>query len=478
MIVQRCTCGTVFLSCLTVVAVVFFNASFSTAMKFEFTPSVYVSEDYTDNYNQTEKNREEEFFTTYGANFLFGFVGKTQRFYLNYNPLYKDYDTHDDEDSFENNIQFYGDLELSKRAIINFDMGYDDHENTDNMISDDKSWQHHASVSGEFQVARHTGLTIEENYTESFDRDQRTGTLKEHETNSTSVGITHEFGKMNSFGLDYEYSFDDYDQSDADEYTSHSPSAFFVFWFTPQLGIDSNLSFEQKKFEISEDEDTYTGDLRLIKKITRNFQTYIKYKHTHTEKDGGDKKVYNPSLGFDWDITRDSGFSLGLGYLIQEWEQGTDKGLFVDADIFKTFNLSRRGALTLSGASGYDASGDDNASLGFTLYYQAGFLFTYQFTKLFSVDLNGSFTIDEYDEPDVDRVDNTLDFGVVLSWSPFRWMNLSLAYEFENYDTDSGSRDDYRENSGTLTVSLYPLKPLRMDELSSREDFEKRIFNN
>jgi hypothetical protein len=463
---------------MTALALVLFNTSFAMGMKLEFMPSVYVSEDYTDNYSQTENNREEEFITTYGASFLLGFVGKTQRVYLNYNPLYKDYDTNDDQDSFENDLQLYGDFELSKRATINFDMGYDDHEKTDNGISDDNSWEHHASVAGEYQVTRHTGLSIEENYTESFDRDQRTGILKEHETNSTSVGISHEFRKMSSLSLNYEYAFDDYDRSDADEYTSHSPSAFLAFWFTPQLGMDSNFSFEQKTFDISEDEDTYTGDFRLIKKMTRNFQTYIKYKHTHTEKENGNKKVYNPSLGFDWTITQDSGVSLGLGYLIQEWEQGTDKGLFVDADIFKTFNLSRRGALTLSGASGYDASGDDNASLGFTVYYEAGFLFSYQLTKLFSVDLNGSWTIDQYDEPDVDRVDNTQDFGVAFSWSPLRWINLRLSYEFENYDTDSSARDDHRENSGILTVSLYPLRPLRLDESISREDIEKRIFKN
>ncbi|MCP4117323.1 MAG: hypothetical protein GY737_18395 [Desulfobacteraceae bacterium] len=447
-------------------------------MRTEFTPSIYVSEDYRDNYNQTDKNREEEFFSTYGVNFLIGFVGKTQRIYLNYNPLYKDYDKHDEDDVFENDLKLYGDIELSRRAVINFDMGYDDHENTDNGISDDKAWEHHASVSGKFQVARHTGLTMEERYTESFDRDQRTGILKEHETNTTSVGITHEFGIMNSFGLNCEYSFDNYDQSDADEYKGYSPSAFFAFWFTPRLGIDSNFSFEEKNFDISRDEETYSGDLRLIRKISRHLQAYIKYKHTVTEKENLDSVVYNPSLGLDWDITEDSGFSLGLGYLIQEWEESTDRGVFVDADIFKTFDFSRRGMLTLSGASGYDASGDDNASLGFTVYYQAGFLFAWQLTKMSSLDLTGSWIRDEYDEPGVDRVDNTLDLGAALSWAPLRWMNFSLSYEFKNYDTDSDRREGYHENRGTITISLYPLKPLVLDETSSREDIEKRIFKN
>jgi hypothetical protein len=444
------------------------------AMKTEFTPSLYVSGDYTDNHFQTDLDEKEEFYTTYGGALSLGFIEKTGRVVLTYNPEFKDYKNNYEEDTWEHNISFVGDLNPSKRVSVDFSLNYDGHGDDTNA----DSWEHGASLATAIQLSRHTGLTLSGDYSNAYDRQVRTGEWKESEDTSVSTSITHQFGQRNSLGLDYTFSFDDYEDPDDDEYQSHEPSAFIAFWFTPQLGFDSNVSFEDKDYDNGEDEKIYTGDIRLIKKMTRHFQTYLKYKHTHTDEASQDETVYNPSVGFDWSITEDSNLTLGLGYMIQEWESGTDKGLFVDVDIFKTFDFSRRGSLTVSGSSGYDASGDDSASLGFNVYYEAGFLFNYKLTKRLAVDLIGSYLRDEFDEPDVDRVDNTLDFALTLSWSPLRWINIRLAYEFEDFDTDSVITNDYQENKGTITVRFYPLRPLRLEDAISREDIENRIFKD
>ncbi|MEA1968952.1 MAG: hypothetical protein U9N77_12140 [Thermodesulfobacteriota bacterium] len=448
------------------------------AMKTEFTPSCYISEDYTDNYDQTKNNREEEFYTTYGLEFLLSFIEKNKEIYLRYTPLYKDYDKHDENDTIENNVALYGDIELSKRAGINFNLVYDDY-NEDNKR---QSWESSASLGGDYQLTKYTTSNFLQEYTKSYDRTERTGEWKEHETNSTSAGFFHQFGRNNSMGLNYTYSVDDYDESDVDEYKEHNPSAFLVYWFAPLFGVDTNISYEKTEYDISDDEpETYSGDIRFIKKMTKHFQLYLKYAHTYTKEEIEDHTVYNPSVGFDWSITEDSGVSLGFGYMIQDWEKQDDTdGFFVEADIFKTVDFSRRGSFTVSGSSGYDATSDDAASLGFNIYYQAGFLVSYQLSKKLSTDISGAYLRDEFDQPDVDRVDNTFDFGAGFAWVPLKWLQIDLTYFFTDFATDSADRDDYHENRATLTVSLVPSQPLRIKPGANenREYFENRIFNN
>ncbi|ACN15072.1 conserved hypothetical protein [Desulforapulum autotrophicum HRM2] len=444
------------------------------AMKMEFSPSLYISEDYTDNHFQTDTDKREEFYTTYGVGLSLGFLERTGQAVLSYSPEFKDYKNNYESDGWEHNASFAGNLNPSKQVAVDFSFNYDGHGD-DNQGD---TWQHGAYVGTAIQVTRHTDLTLSGDYTKSYDRQVRTGEWKESEDTSITTKVTHQFGEMNSLDLGYTYSFDNYADLDSDEYESHEPSAFISFWFTPQWGFDSNISFESRTYEIDEDEKIYTGDIRLIKKITRHFDTYVKYKHTRTNRDSGDESVYNPSVGFDWSITEDSGLSLGLGYLIQEWDTETDSGLFVDLDAFKTFDFSRRGTLTLSASSGYDASSDDAASLGFNVYYQAGFLYSYEVTKRLSADLDGSYIRDEYTEPDVNRVDNTTNLGLSLSWMPLRWMNIRFSYNFEDYTSDSDTIAEYTENKATMMVTLYPLRTLPAKELISRSDFDKRIFKN
>lgn len=446
------------------------------AMNVQFVPSLFVSEDYTDNHFQTDTDKKEEFYTTYGLGLSLEFLERTGQAVLSYTPEYKNYKNNYGDDGWEHNALFAGNFNPSKQMAVDFNFNYDGSR-------DDRqgnSWRHGAYLGTGIQMGKHTDLKMVGDYSKSYDRRARTGIWNESEDTSFTTGITHQFGALNTLGLGYTYSFNNYKDSNPDEYESHKPSTFISFWFTPLLGFDSNLSFENKTFDLdsSEDEKIYNGDVRLIKKITRLFQTYIKYKHTHKDMDSGDEMVYHPSVGFDWSISEDSALSLGLGYMIQEWRTTTDKGLFVDLDAFKTFDFSRRGSFTLSASSGYDASDDDAASLGFHVFYQAGFLYSYELTKRLSADLDGFYIRDEYDEPGINRADDTVNFGLTLSWLPLRWMNVSLAYDFKDYKSDANSVEDYTENKGTIMVTLYPLRSPQVKGLISRDDFENRIFKD
>ncbi len=423
-----------FLMCMSV------SPAFSNVIT-QFTPSLSITEEYTDNYNQTQNNKEDDFSTSYGAGFSFGIIDQKASLFLNYNPAYTDFVDHNEDDS----------------------------------------WSHNISLEGQIQASKNTSFTFSESFVRDLSRTVTTNSLEKHDTNTTSAGVLYEFGPRDSVGMDYTYSFDTYDNPSADEYSSHNPAAFFSYWFTPQYGIDLNASYEKTEYDISTDEpETWSGDIRLLKSMTRHFDTYVSYAHTYTDQDSGDHTIYNPSVGFDWRPTDDSGVSMGIGVLFQEWDNlnsDSSQDLFLEFDAYKTFDFSRRGTLSVTGSSGYTPTSEDAASLGFEIYYEAGLLLSYRITRNLTAESSGSYQISQYDEPGINRQDNTLELGAGLVWSPLRWLTVNLSYSFTDFSTDADTREDYQENVGMLTISMTPSRPVRMQSANPRAALENRLFD-
>jgi hypothetical protein len=399
----------------------------------QFVPTVSITEEYTDNYNQTQNNKDDEFSTIYSAGFSFGVIDKNWDVFLNYNPAYTDYDTHDEDDN----------------------------------------WSHYAFLQGQYQAAEHTSFTL----SQSFVRN-----VEEHDYFTTIAGVIHEFGQRDNIGMNYSYSFDKYDDENADENKTHNPSAFLSYWFTPQYGLDLGGGYEKTDFDLSDEDDseTWSGNIKFLKAMNRHLDIYAAYEQTETQQDSGDQSTYYPSIGFDWQPTEDSQISIGAGVLFQEWDNENDdskEAFFLNLDMYKDYNFSRRGVFSITGSSGYDPNSSDAASLGFHIYYQAGCLLSYKLTKRLTAEFDAAYAIDQYDDPEVDRQDNTFDFGAGLVWSPLKWLSLNLSYGFTDFDTDDNTRDDYQENVGSLTITMTPSQPVRFGSSNPRADLENRLFN-
>ena len=443
----------------------------------QITPTLTITEEFNDNYFSTDSNKKEEWTTTYELGFSVGFLNKKSRVYLGYNPAYEDYNTMDDRDSLDHNFSLNADFQPTKHTSIAADLGYDGHDGN----NDGDSWEHTAAVTLDSQLTETLGIHLSQDYANSFDEQVRTGDYKEHQTNTTRAGITKKFGEKNSMGMDVTYEFDDYKNSDQDEYTSWEPSAFVKYWFTRLDGIESHLEYENKEFESFSDSDyeTTSGDIRYIRRFSRHFDGYIKYRHYLSDRSDGNHEIYHPSVGFDWDIDEDSGISIGFGVQFHEWDNENDDSTnpFIDIDVYKIFNFSRRGSLALTGSSGYDEGDEDAGSLGYNIYYQAGLSLDYQLMKRMSSSLYGSYKLQDFSEDDVDRRDQTLEVGGGLTWSPFKWMQLSLRATHTNFRSDDDRREDYEENVITFFVRLIPEKPIRPDKMPSRKSLEKTLFN-
>jgi hypothetical protein len=457
-------------------------------------PTLTISEEYSDNYLKTATNKQEEYITSYRLGFTVGFLEKNNEIYLAYNPVYKDYKNFD-RDGLFHNATLDGKFTPTRFTDLNAHVAYT--SNTDNDAGE--SWQNIASVFGNTRISKNTILNYSESYSRSFDQQERTGAYREHDTNRTSAGLTHQFGENDRAGARFLYSFDKSATADADEHKKYKSSVFATYWLTPLNGLDSNLAYETTDFDTaSNDTQTYSGHLRYLRKFSKHFDGYLKYRHSYSKRDTGDHTIYHPSVGFDWQVTEDSGISLGIGVLFHEWENTNKDSAepFLDMDAYKIFNFSRRGSLTITGSSGYSETGGSSESiantgsfgstlpgseaesLGFRTYYQAGAQLNYQLLKRLSSNVFSSYRLNDYQETGVDRKDNRLTMGGGLSWLPLRWLQFRLTYTYTDFDTDAeAQRGDYTENRAFLSVSFIPKQPVRMDFTPSRQSFEGEVYN-
>lgn len=420
--------------------IIFMTVCISSAGEIHFTPNFSISEEYTDNYFQTDNNTEGEFSTEYMLGLDFEYIETKGAVSLNYNLSYIDYHEYDNNDS----------------------------------------WQHDLELIGLLNLTRHTELTLTEFFSRSMDTSQRTGTWEEHDTNGIIVALVNQFAQRNSVGVDCSYSFDKYDDPNLDEYKTIRPSAFLTYWFNVKYGFELSAFHEQTDFDISNNEqDTWSGSIRLIRQMTNHFQVYVEYEHSVSKDDFEEHTVYNPSLGFDWTISETSSISLGAGVLINRYDNQQDsEDFFLDLNAFKLFNLSRRATFSIGALSSYGEISEDAASLGFRIYYQAGFNYNYELTRQINLNLSGSYLRNEFHEELIDRNDNTFNLNTGVSWNPLNWMTFGLSYSYTNFKTNSNTRDDYIENRGIFTVILTsPYHSRRIQQENTREIIEARIFH-
>jgi len=442
----------------------------------QIVPTLTITEEYKDNYFQTDTDLFEEWTTSYKLGFSMGFLNKRSKIYLAYNPEYTDYKNLDERDSLEQNASLSAACQVTKQTSATADISYEGHDGNHT----GESWEHSASASVNSQLAKTVKTSLAYDYSKSYDQQIRTGDYKEHQTQSASASIRRVFGAQNSMGANFSYKTDRYQNSDADEYKSYEPSAFLTYWFTRLDGVETNLEYTDKKFDTiaGKDYGTIAGDIRYIRKFTRHFDGYVKYRHYMSDKEDGDHVIYHPSVGADWDITEDSGISIGLGILFHDWDNdnGDSEDPFLDINVYKVFNFSPKGSLSITGSSSYEESDEEAASLGYNMSYQAGFSLNYTLSRHLSSRLSGSYQLQQFKNT-IDRRDDTFEISGGLTWNPLKWLQVSANATHENYKTDDASREDYKDNTIAVFVRLTPEKPIRPDKILSRKSLEKEIFD-
>jgi len=442
----------------------------------QFTPTLTITENYTDNYYNTEIDTTEQFTTIYQLGFSLGFLEKRHQLYLGYDPKYKDYSSIDVNDGLDHAISINGNLTPSKTSSIAYG-GNIEITQTDRVGESSRS---NIFFNANTNLLKRTELHLSEEYSRSFDEQITTGNYNTSDTNNTSLGISNQFGEKDKVGLNYTFSFTEYEDPSSDDFRSHKPSLFLTNWFTPLYGFDSNISYQAIEYDLDNNQtNTISGDIKFIKKMTKHLDTYLKYAQTYADQTNDVHSTYHPSIGFDWKPDIDSGISLGGGVIFQEYENQTNyekEKFFVDLDMHRNFNFSRRGTFSVTGSSGYGELDTAAASLGYNIYYQAGGNLTFKVTKRLNSDISVSYKLNQYDEPVISREDNTINFRAALNWNPLKWLQLRLSYTFTDFQTDVDTRNDYQENKGMISIRLIPTKPIILESSQDRETLQTKVY--
>jgi hypothetical protein len=430
----------------------------SIAAQATFVPRLSVQGEYTDNLFLTPTDEEDDFITTTTIGFTAELLGKRGNVALSYDPAYAFYKEFD-----ENN-----------------------------------GWRHLASLTGEWNFTKYTSLDFSNNFLRTEDPlpkeeiDIIRGTIpppqgdttrrvgrEPYYRNRASVRLTHRFGQENQFSFGYSNDLLDNDDDVFNEDSqTNSGSAGITYWFTKKWGTDAggaytNAAFDQDDTFIgdpSSDFDRWTGYFRLLRRFSRSLNGYVRYDHTYVDfkdEDENDYNVFNPSIGVDYLIEEDIQFTADIGYSRREFRDNTvqniqeeldrGEGITFTADLTKTL---RRGSYRVYVGAGYDQTVNTNENLGFTRYYLIGYSGNYQLLRRLRGDSFALYRRNEYEDEIPEREDDVYRFGVGLSYEPTLWLSIRLGYGLNKIDSNQ-NLEDYTENRGTLTITLFPEQPYR-----------------
>lgn len=417
------------------------------------TPTISTSEEFTDNANQDRTNRESDWRTRVTPGISINAEGKLRGFGLAYAPIFT-YSANGTSDSEVNqylNASYWEDF--SKHLHFNFSNVFSRRE---------QAWyanQPTFTPGGVAPPPEPPSVPLEPPAQEDT---TRRGTAP-YNQNDTRADLTYQFGPSDSLGFSYLFSYlDNTDPGSEDSYR-HRPNLNLQYWFTTHLGTEVELNYEHGDFTGDTPSfDQYGGNFRLIHNFTKHLNGFIGYRQDlyDGESREDDYTVYQPYLGFDYQLSETGYINLAVGYFFRDKREGDDDGnVTVDLDLGTSWNF-KRGSIRLNASSGYDQGFYTAQNLGFNYNYGAGISGTYELTKRITSTASLNVIRNEYLDQDPVQKDTTATAMLSLGYEVRKWLFTSLRYSYRIGDSNLPD-NDYDENRVMLQITVRP-DPLRL----------------
>jgi putative beta-barrel porin BBP2 len=440
-----------------VIATIFFTVSNAAAFQATFLPRMSVSGEYTDNFFLTEDNEEDEFITVISLGFTTELLWQHSGIEISYDPAYAIYNEFSENDTWRHTALLYGwsDLTRNNRLEIR-----DAFVRTEDPFGEEDIY--YLRSDDPAIGADPTLRTSREPYIR----------------NTASLRFTNRFGENDSFYLEYAYDILENEDETLEDNTRHIPSAGLTYWFTPKWGSELILSYTKAEYEredefigtASDDFNAWDGNIRLIKRFSRQLEGHLAYTHIYVDFEATeeDYQIYNPYIGFNYEVAQDKTVTVDVGYFIQNYKEEIDdrddsSGLTADVNFTKTF---QRGLISLTGATGPTQAYFGAENLGLSIFNEARLEAEYNLTRRVTGDIFGSYRQDKYEDEDPVRRDKTTRGGVGLSYTYERWLSSNInfiiraEYSYRNFDSNIDI-NDYVENRGLLSITLTRSQPYR-----------------
>jgi len=432
--------------CPTAIIFLLFLLCFSAQVeaRVQATPSITLSEEYTDNLFLTDGDEESDFITVVSPGLALDFLGKRSELSLFYSPGFSFYQEYDELNSVRHRASLEGTRGLSRRLTLSLSSAFEKTE--------------------EPYTRAELPLTPEVVAVEDF-ADYALSTQREPRYITDSlVRMDYDFGRRDTMFAEYNHLLYLDDNEGGEDTQRHNPGVGFEVWPSFRNGFSGEAYYTRALFEGDEGQfSSLDGNLRYIRSLNRDWDAYVEYSHLYTYFDEAtrvDYQVYNPATGVIYYFAEDASIEVGGGYYILDRENGTrDTGATVNLAMEKAWEF-RGGAFRVTGGSGYEQTYYRAATLGFTEYHEAGAALEYSLTRYLLSDLGASYRYNKYLEED--REDHIASATAGLSYPLTRWLDISLRDTFRVVETDSElDATDYRENSVMLTLTA-TANPIRL----------------
>lgn len=426
-----------------------FSYQFLYAAQLEFTPFVIASEQYDDNIFLSPNNEEDDFITTLSLGMEARLQGRTNGVELHYVPSYEWYKDNSDFDGWIHNglFRFWQDFSANTHLEIR------------------NSYLQSRDPLGEGLETGPADPLAPPDITPDLLRRGR----EEYRRNEAILRLDHRFGSEDTVYTTFTYSIlQGVGRNQlTDDNTIWEPAIGGTYWFSNFWGFETDMYYSNRDYDTANDREEWYGRFRLNRRIDRHLNVYAQYEQTildYTEGASVDYDVYNPTLGFSYQLDSNTRIDIGAGYYWQEF----DDDLFDDEDGFLVTALAdkvwpfRSGLFGVTLLSGYDIEDRGVADLGLNLYYQGMLRGEYRFSPRFLGTSSISYRWDEYPNTETDRTDKTLHATAGLEYQVLRWMFMNLNYDYEDRSSDI-SFDEYTDNRVTFTLTLRPDQPFKTD---------------
>jgi hypothetical protein len=429
------------------------------AYQLNFTPRASTSLEYTDNLFLSQENKESELITVVSAGFTLALLEKNMGLEISYDPSYAFYNDFDENDSWRHNARLLAWSDLAKNTKLEFSNRFlltEDPLGEDELIIDDQ-----VIIPGDTTIRR---------------------SRNEYYTNTAILRLNHKFGFNDIVYAEFIHSILRNDDTGIEDNDRYQPTVGLNYWFSNQYGLETRAEYTRGNFSQdtefegipTENFDNWSGSLKFINMLTRNFSLFAQYAHAYRKYDGDfddDYHLYSPSAGFQYNVSEDLYFTFALGYFYQDFDRDDkEDGLFGSGEIHKSWKY-KRGSITLVGLAGLDQNDFGAQRLGLERFFSVRADAQYNFTRDLVGNVFGNF---HYSDPvnisEARGIEDQKRYGVGtgLTYLLLRWMALNLNYQYSKYDGDVNSINNlgsetgerYEENRVMFTITLQPDQPV------------------
>jgi hypothetical protein len=411
-----------------------------------FQPRVSVNETYTDNTYLSDTNPVEEYITTVTPGATLAVTGKRYGLEASYDAGYAMYKNNTNDDTWRHTAEasLWADLSKHIRLDIN-----DTFLKTDEPTTEEQYFFVVQQVDGKYYGNIGRGFVVGRNH---------------YYVNAANALLTYQFGENDRLLVSYLHSLRNEDAVNANDNQEHRPSAQLIYWFTPQFGVDTSVTYTRGLFDRGSNFDDFKGDIRLNRKVTRHTDFYLQYEHLirgYDDPGQPDYRIFKPSVGVSLRPSKHALIDIGVGYFIQH-KDNTDnqEGFTLDATVSKSWAY-RRGSVDLVALSGLDRNDFGSERLGLERYYGVSLSGGYSLSRELSAHLDSSYRRNEYLDIANDRTDYQVVLGGGLSYRMLRWLYLNATYTHRLLRSNDASQE-YTENRVTFSISLVPAYPYKL----------------